>query len=75
MLNIQNFKEQSTTGKALLILTYPLAIGIHWSEWRKMRRLQRLIRQWIGAACKNPQGVEAEFVKEWSEELRYIYGK
>jgi len=44
-------------------------------EWRRMKKLQRLIRKWIGAACKNPQGAEAEMVKEWSDELRWIYGK
>jgi hypothetical protein len=40
-----------------------------------MRKLQRMIRKWLPAACKNPQGVEAEMVKEWSDELRWIYGK
>lgn len=74
-MNIHNFKEQSTTGKALLILTYPFAIGIHWSEWRRMKHLQRLIKRWIPVACKNPKGHEAECVTEWSKELREIYGK
>jgi hypothetical protein len=44
-------------------------------EWRRMKKLQRMIRKWIGAACKNPNGHEAEMVKEWSDELRWIYGK
>ena len=74
-MNLHNFKDQDTKGKALLILTYPFAIGIHWMEWRRMKKLQRMIRKWIGAACRNPQGAEAEMVKEWSDELRWIYGK
>ena len=74
-MNLHNFKDQDTKGKALLILTVPFAIGIHWMEWRRMRKLKRMIRKWIGAACKNPKGVEAEMVSEWSRELRCIYGK
>ena len=74
-MNLHNFKDQDTKGKAILILTYPFAIGVHWMEWCRMRKLQRLIRKWISAACKNPQGAEAEMVKEWSNELHEIYGK
>jgi hypothetical protein len=74
-MNLHNFKDQDTKGKAILILTYPFAIGVHWIEWRRMRKLQCMIRKWIGAACKNPKGHEAEMVKEWSDELRWIYGK
>jgi hypothetical protein len=74
-MNIHNFKDQSNKGKALLLLTYPLAIGVHWMEWRRMRKLQCQISKWIGYACKNPKGLEAEMVSEWSEELRCIYGK
>ena len=74
-MNIHNFKDQSNKGKALLLLTYPLAIGIHLGEWLRERKLKRMIRKWIGYACKNPKGFEAEMVSEWSEELRCIYGK
>ena len=74
-MNLHNFKDQDTKGKAILILTYPAAILIHWMEWRRMKKLQRMIRKWIGTACKNPNGHEAEMVKEWSDELRWIYGK
>ena len=74
-MNIHNFKDQSNKGKALLLLTYPLAIGIHWTEWRRMRKLQHRIRKWISYACKNPNGFEAEKVSEWSDELRCVYGK
>ncbi len=55
-MNIHNFKDQSNKGKALLLLTYPLAIGVHYMEWHRMRKLQRMIRKWISAACKNPNG-------------------
>ena len=74
-MNLHNFKDQDTKGKAILILTYPFAIGIHLGEWLRMRKLQRMIRKWLPAACKNPQGTEAEMVKEWSYELHDIYGK
>lgn len=74
-MNLHNFKDQDAKGKAILILTYPFAIGIHLGEWLRMRKLQRMIRKWLPAACKNPQGAEAEMVKEWSDELRWIYGK
>ena len=55
-MNLHNFKDQDAKGKAILILTYPFAIGVHWMEWRRMKKLQRMIRKWIGAACKNPKG-------------------
>mgnify|MGYP003113566604 CR=1 FL=1 len=74
-MNTHNFKDQSAFGKTILIFTYPLAIGIHFQEWRKMKRLQRNIKKWIGPACRNSNSVEAQFVKEWSEELHCIYGK
>ena len=74
-MNIHNFKDQSNTGKALLLLTYPFAIGIHLGEWLRERKLKRMIRKWLPTACKNPQGTEAEMVEEWSRELHYIYGK
>ena len=74
-MNLHNYKQQSAVGKAALILTYPFAIGVHWSEWRRMKQLQYLIKRWIPVACKNPKGYEAECVTEWSEELREIYGK
>jgi len=74
-MNIHNFKNQNAKAKALIVLTYPLAIGVHWTEWRRMRKLQRRIRKWISYACKNPNGLEAEKVSEWSDELRCVYGK
>ena len=74
-MNTHNFKDQSNKGKALLLLTYPLTIGVHYMEWHRMRKLQRMIRKWISVACKNPNGHEAEMVKEWSYELNDIYGK
>ena len=72
---MHNFKSQSMTGKIVLILTYPFAIGVHWVEWRRMRKLKRIVRNHIGDACEDPQGVTAEIVNEASSELRYIYGK
>ena len=74
-MNVYNFKTQPMMGKVVLILTYPFAIGVHWIEWRRMRKLKRIVRKGISDACKNPQGVTAEIVNEASWELRCIYGK
>jgi len=74
-MNLHNFKYQSPMGKVVLLLTYPLTIGVHWVEWRRMRKLKRIVRKGISDACKNPQGVTAEIVNEASWELRSIYGK
>ena len=74
-MNVYNFKTQPMMGKVVLILTYPFAIGVHWIEWRRMRKLKRIVRNHIGDACEDPQGVTAEIVKEASSELREIYGK
>jgi hypothetical protein len=41
--------------------------------WRA--RLKRNIRAWLPAACKDPRSVEAEFVANWSFELRFIFGE
>ncbi len=37
-------------------------------------KLRRNVRAWIGAAVKNPKGVEASFVAEWSYALRNDFG-
>jgi len=74
-MNIQNFKDQPTFSKFLLIVTYPLAIAIHFQEWRRMKHLQKNIRKWLPKALSNPNGIHAETVSEWSRELRDIYGK
>ena len=74
-MNLHNYKQQSAVGKAALILTFPFAIGIHLGEWLRERKLKRMIRKWLPVAIKKPNGHEAKMVKEWSSELRYIYGK
>lgn len=48
--------------------------------WRLLRpfrraRLKRNIKAWLPAAVKNPRSQEAEFVANWSFELRYFYGE
>lgn len=62
-------------GKVALILTYPLAIGIHIDEWMRVRKLQRIVRKGIAEACRNPKGIVAEIVDDASWELRSVYGK
>jgi len=70
-----NYNNQSIGGKIVLLLTYPLAIGIHFHEWKRMRKLQRIVRKGIAEACRNPKGTVAEIVSDASWELRCIYGK
>ena len=42
----------------------------------KRARLRRNIRGWIAEAVKNgPRSVEAEFIAEWSWELRTMFGE
>lgn len=74
-MNINNYRNQKASGRALLVITYPLAIGIHFVEWRRMRKLRHLIRSWISYACKHPDTVMAGKVSEWSDELHTVYGK
>ena len=74
-MNTHNFKQQSVMGKVTLILTYPLAIGIHIHEWKRMRKLQRIVRKGIAEACRNPKGTVAEIVSDASWELSTVYGK
>ena len=62
-------------GKIVLILTYPLAIGIHIDEWMRVRKLQRIVRKGIAEACRNPHSVTAEIVSDASRELCSVYGK
>lgn len=56
--------SERTTTQRLLSVIQPFAV----------RRLQRNIRQWLPAACKDSKGIEAEFVAKWSQELRFVYG-
>tara|TARA_R100000654_G_scaffold59939_1_gene86691 strand:+ start:12529 stop:12753 length:225 start_codon:yes stop_codon:yes gene_type:complete len=74
-MNIQNFKDQNATGKAILILTYPILFPHHIGELMRERKLKRIIRKGISEACKDPKSVTAEIVNEASCELRMIYGK
>ena len=74
-MNLHNFKYQSPTGKAILILTYPILFPHHIGEWMRERKLKRIICKGIADACKDPQSVTAEIVNEASWELRSIYGK
>lgn len=70
-----NYNNQSVGGKIVLLITYPLAIGIHFHEWKRMRKLQRIVRKGIAEACRNPKGTVAEIVSDASWELRSVYGK
>ena len=74
-MNMFNYNNQSIGGKIVLILTFPLAIGIHFYEWKRMRKLQRIVRKGISKACRNPHSVTAEIVSDASWELRSVYGK
>jgi hypothetical protein len=70
-----NYNKQTIGGKIVLLLTYPLAIGIHFHEWKRMRKLQRIVRKGIAEACRNPKGTVAEIVSDASWELHSVYGK
>ncbi len=70
-----NYRNQTIVGKIVLILTFPLAISIHFREWKRMRKLQRIVRKGIAEACRNPHSVVAEIVSDASWELRSVYGK
>ena len=70
-----NFKNQTLINKAIIIITFPFAIGIHLSEWLRERKLKRMIRKWLPVAIKKPNGHESKMVEKWSKELRFVYGK
>jgi len=74
-MNMFNYRNQTIVGKIVLILTFPLAISIHFREWKRMRKLQRIVRKGIAEACRNPHSVVAEIVSDASWELRSVYGK
>ena len=48
---------------------------MRWVRPFYRRRLKRNIRAWLPAACKDPRSVEAEFVADWSFELRFVFGE
>jgi hypothetical protein len=70
-----NYRNQTIVGKIVLILTFPLAISIHFREWKRMRKLQRIVRKGIAEACRNPHSAVAEIVSDASWELHSVYGK
>ena len=74
-MNRFSYKIQSVGGMIVLILTFPLAFGIHFHEWKRMRKLQRIVRKGIAEACRNPHSVTAEIVSDASWELHSVYGK
>ena len=74
-MNILNFKSQPMMGKVVLLLTYPIAFPHHFQEFRRIRKLKRIVRKGISEACRNPQSVTAEIVNKASWELHSIYGK